>query len=225
MNAKTCRGDCKKPCVGRDGGGDDASSEFAALNRDQVCSGRSRKDATSEHVVSILPYGKKRSEEADTVKKKRVSYLWNHYRVGNLYTERCRRFQIKLRKYNANMPNTSHQSLRCELYEMNSPRVRHNRGEPILLEQFIELSDAQEYAETLTPWGRIPGTKNGWKKDDVIVTCKSMRGLPDDQTDDLGKRWSVYLDGQFVESCSNGKKAQMIGEELYESDEKELLDD
>lgn len=151
--------------------------------------------------------------------------LWDHYRFGNIYTERGKRFVIRLRKYNPNMPSTNDQGIRCELHELNSPRVRHNKGESILLEQFTELAAAKAHAETLTPWGRISGTKNGWKLGNVMVTCKSMRRLPNDQTDDFGKQWSVYLYGIFVEHCHNGKKAQEVGDELYESNEADLLED
>lgn len=151
--------------------------------------------------------------------------LWDHYRFGNIYTERGRRFVIRLRKYNANAPSTNDQGIRCELHEINSPRVRHNKGESILLEQFTELAAAKAHAETLTPWARISGTKNGWKRGNVMVGCHSMRHLPDDQTDDMGRQWSIYLHGKCVEHCSNGKKAQEIGGELYDSDKEDLLDD
>lgn len=151
--------------------------------------------------------------------------LWKHYLFVNHYMERQRRLKIEMRHYPKNTVNTTAEGWRFELHELNSPRVRHNRGESILLKQFTSVGDAKTYAETLTPWEKIQGTRNGWKRGNVIVLCKSMQHLPDDETDHLGRRWSILLHGEFVELCSNGEKAQQIGDELYNSDEADLLED
>lgn len=151
--------------------------------------------------------------------------MWTHYLFGNQYVERLRRYKIAVRQYPKNMVNTSLDGFRYELHEMNSPRVRAAGGESHLLQQFTTVADAKAHAETLTAWSRIPGTRNGWRKGIVMVTCRRASHLPDSKTDNHKRLWGIYLDGEFVESCNNGKKAQMIGDELYDSNSEGLIDE
>lgn len=150
---------------------------------------------------------------------------WKSHSNWNYYQEQHRRFKIKQREYDPNTPNTSTPgNYRFELHEMNSPATRAT-GQTVILKVFDRLMNARSYAEGLVPWEKVPGTRNGWQKGSVRVICKRLSYMPKRMLDDKGRVWSIYLEGDFVSSHNNGKTAQEIAEQIFESDRAGLIDE